>query len=86
MHKLLVKKAHCSKLMGHFRITRTLEVLYKIFYWFNMKRDVQRICDKCISCKQAKYKLMYHGLYAPLPIPNKPWVDISMDFILGLPR
>jgi hypothetical protein len=51
-----------------------------------MKRDVERICEKCITCKQAKSKLKPHGLYTPLPIPSEPWTDISMDFVLGLPR
>ena len=51
-----------------------------------MKCDVQVVCDKCITCKQAKSKVMPHGHYTPLPAPNQPWTDISMNFILGLPR
>ena len=26
------------------------------------------------------------GLYTPITVPEKPWTDISMDFILGLPK
>ena len=51
-----------------------------------MKRDVERICEKCITCKQAKSKFQPHGLYMPLPVPSSPWIYISMDFVLGLPR
>jgi len=37
-------------------------------------------------CKKAKSKVLPHELYTPLPIPNIPWQDISMNFVLGLPR
>jgi len=86
LRELLVRKAHEGGLIGHFGITKTLEVLHEHFYWPNMKRDVQRMCDRCITCRQAKSRVMHHGLYTPLPVLKEPWVDISMDFILGLPR
>jgi len=47
---------------------------------------VQCICDKFITCRKAKSRTQPHGLYTPLPVPNEPWVDILMDFVLGLPR
>ena len=51
-----------------------------------MKTNMQRICDKCITCRKAKSRTQSHGLYTPLLVPKEPWVDISMDFVLGLPR
>jgi hypothetical protein len=51
LRELLVREAHGGGLIGHFRITKTLKVLHEHFYWFNMKRDVQRICDRCITCR-----------------------------------
>jgi hypothetical protein len=86
LRELLVREAHGGGLMGHFGVAKTLGILHEHFFWPHMKRDVERICDKCITCKQAKSKLKPHGLYTPLPIPSEPWTDISMDFVLGLPR
>jgi hypothetical protein len=50
-----------------------------------MKKDVQLLCDKCITCRKAKFRIQPHGLYTLLPVPKESWVYISMDFILGLP-
>jgi hypothetical protein len=57
-----------------------------IFFWPKMKRDVESVCGRCITCGQAKSRLLPHGLYTPLPVSSAPGVDISMDFVSGLPR
>ncbi len=72
--------------MGHFGIDKTLGILIDHFYWPKMKHDVSRYCASCSICKTTKSKLHFHGLYTPLPIPTAPWEDISMDFVIGLPR
>ena len=83
---LSVRESHGGGLMGHFGVAKTLGVLQEHFYWPHMKRDVERICGRCITCRQAKSRVQPHGFYTPLPIPSEPWVDLSMDFMLGLPR
>ena len=83
---LLVRESHGGRLMGHFRIAKTLVVLQEHFYWLHMKRDVERICGRCITCRQAKSRVQPRGFYMRLPIPIEPWVNISMDFVLGLLR
>jgi len=30
-------------------------------------------------CKKAKGKENAYGLYMPLPIPEQPWMDVSME-------
>lgn len=86
MYELLVRETFDDRLIWHFRIIKTLEVLHKHFYRPNMKKDVQRIYDKCITCKQAKSKVMPRGLYTSLLVPKEPWIDIFIDFILSLHR
>ncbi|XP_024014856.1 uncharacterized protein LOC112088827 [Eutrema salsugineum] len=86
MRELLIRESHGGGLMGHFGIDKTLSVLVEHFFWPHLKRDVEWFCSKCIVCLKAKSRSHPYGLYMPLPIPNRPWVDISMDFVLGLPK
>ena len=86
MRELLVKEAHSGGLMGHFGVAKTFDVLIEHFFWPNMRKDVENLCQTLLACKQAKSKVLSHGLYTPLPIPSELWVDISMDFVLSLPR
>nr|GEY14305.1 RNA-directed DNA polymerase [Tanacetum cinerariifolium] len=45
------------------------------------------IClERCRVCHLAKSHYTNAGLYTPLPVPNGPWEDVSIDFVLGLPR
>ena len=83
---LLLQESHAGGLMGHFGWKKTYELLADHFYWPKMRRDVERLVQRCVTCHKAKSKLNHHGLYTPLPIPKVPWEDISMDFVLGLPR
>ena len=83
---LLVEEAHKGGLMGHFGRDKSYYMLRTYFFWPHMLRDVENFIKKCLECLKAKSRVMPHGLYTPLPIPTFPWHDISMDFIVGLPR
>nr|XP_027127769.1 uncharacterized protein LOC113743895 [Coffea arabica] len=86
LRELLVREAHGGGLMGHFGVPKSLSILHEHFYWPKMRRDVERVIQRCVTCHLAKSKVHPYGLYTPLPIPAVPWVDLSMDFVLGLPR
>jgi hypothetical protein len=83
---LFLQEAHEGGLMGHFGVKKTEYVLAAHFFWPKMRRDVERYVSRCTTCNKVKSRLNPHDLCMPLPVPNVPWEDISMDFVLGLPR
>ena len=72
MRELLVREAHGGGLMGHFGVRKTLDVLHEHFFWPKMKRDVEKACARCITYRQAKSRVLPHGLYTLLPVPSAP--------------
>jgi len=52
-----------------------------------MKREIAKYISECDICKRVKAShLRPAGPLQPLNIPSWKWEDISMDFIVGLPK
>src|SRR5258706_14740766 len=51
-----------------------------------MRSDCKKFVEQCVlcSCNKSSHHHPY-GLLQPLPIPERPWHSISMDFIEQLP-
>jgi hypothetical protein len=77
---------HGGGLAGHFGFDKTYLLVADRFFLPHMRRDVHTIISRCRICQVNKGTKQNTGLYTPLPIPHHPWVDISMDFVLGLPH
>ena len=86
LREFIIQELHGGGMAGHFGQDKTYFLVADRFYWPNMRRDINTIVSRCRICQMNKGGKHNTGLYTPLPIPQRPWVDLSMDFILGLPR
>ena len=78
---------HDDPLAGHFGPTRTETLLKRKFHWPNMHADIIDFVHKCPVCqREAIHRHKPYGKLESLPIPQKPWSQITMDFITGLPE
>ncbi|CAL9234154.1 unnamed protein product [Arabidopsis halleri] len=83
----LLQEYHDAPLGGHSGALRSFKRIAQQFYWPKMLRTVQDYVATCDTCQRAKSAtLSPAGLLQPLPIPDRVWEDILMDFIDGLPH
>ena len=82
----LIKELHKPPYVGHRGIAATFQNVCRDFFWPHMKQDVKNFVSTCLVCQKVKsYTGKKIGLLHPLPIPDRPWEHISMDFITGFP-
>ena len=67
-----------------------MEVTYRkladLVYWKGMKKQVRNWVRECSVCQRCKPLLQAPAsTLQPLPILGAVWIDVSMDFIEGLP-
>ena len=86
LRKQLVNHFHGDAVGGHSGVHVTAKKLGAIFYWKGLKKLVKQWVRDCDMCQRQKPDLSaYPGLIQPLPIPERIWTEVSMDFIEKLP-
>ncbi|KAK1911210.1 hypothetical protein P3342_011812 [Pyrenophora teres f. teres] len=71
---------------GHGGKHETYAKLTRWYFWPRMTYDVAQYVRACLTCRRVKsHREGKHGLLHPLPIPDRYWTSISMDYITHLP-
>ncbi|KAK3556652.1 hypothetical protein QTP70_011930 [Hemibagrus guttatus] len=82
----LIHSTHTSLGTGHPGITGTLSLLRQSFWWPHMATEVKRYVQGCRECAMAKTPChLPSRKLLPLPVPNRPWSHLGVDFITDLP-
>ena len=77
----LLDEMHRQPLTAHPGIEKLKKLVAARYHWTGWATDVRRYVDNCLVCKRTKtWRDRTPGLLHPLPIPERPWQHLSMDF------
>lgn len=85
--EMVLQEYHNTRIGGYLGFLKTYKRIAREVYWKGIKKDVREFVGSCSVCQQNKYmSLSPQGLLQPLPILERVWANISLDFIEGLPK
>jgi transposase InsO family protein len=77
---------HDAPWAGHVGRNRMLIALKAAYWWKYLDRDARKYVETCDSCQRNKpHHSIKENLLAPLPVPERPFQTIGIDFITSLP-
>jgi len=83
----ILREAHESRFATHPGSTKMYRDLKEYYWWPNMKTEIAEFVSNCGICQQVKIEHQKPaGELQSLSIVEWKWEDISMDFVMGLPR
>ncbi|KAM9954475.1 hypothetical protein ACTFIR_009703 [Dictyostelium discoideum] len=78
---LILEEAHSTIYSGHSSKVKMLDKLRIHYYFPKFISTITRFAESCTQCQKNIIERAKSGLLNPLPIPSRPWNDISMDFL-----
>jgi hypothetical protein len=87
LRQVLMHEAHDAIVSGHLGFNKTYEDLSAKFTWKGMYSDVKQYVRTCDSCQRNKPRNdLSIGLLQPIPPPTRRFEQVTMDFIMSLPK
>ena len=73
---------HAHSIIGHFGQFKMAQYIRRYFWWTSMAQDIETFCMSCSTCTTSKdTNSKPRGLLHSLPILDRPWQSIGMDFL-----
>ena len=82
----IIQKAHESMLAGHPGKNETFKMIRRSYHWEGMSEDIRRYVRNCHCYGAHISRKKRQGLLQPLPVADRYWSQISMDFMVELPQ
>jgi len=87
LRQQILDEAHTTRYSIHLGSNKMYQDLKHKFWWTKMKLEIARYVAQCDTCRKVKaIHLKSARELQPLPIAAWKWDDLSMDFIVGLPK
>ena len=82
----IIHAIHTAKALGHPGRNITYQAIAREYFWPSMSNSIRQYIRNCSVCGRSKpWRDGLQGLLRPLPIPERIWKEVSIDFITDLP-
>ncbi|GJW34789.1 putative reverse transcriptase domain-containing protein [Tanacetum coccineum] len=87
LRTVIMHESHKSKYSIHPGSEKMYQDMKKLYWWPNMKANIATYVSKCLTCAKVKAEHQRPSRLLVQPdIPQWKWDNITMDFVMKLPK
>ncbi|GJU71737.1 putative reverse transcriptase domain-containing protein [Tanacetum coccineum] len=87
LRTVIMHESHKSKYSIHPGSDKMYQDMKKLYWWPNMKENIATYVSKCLTCAKVKAEHQRPpGLLVQPDIPQWKWDNITMDFVMKIPK